>query len=457
MLKQTFYTLSEIAPKTPYSAEYLSLLARKGKLRAVKMDAAWMTTEDWVEEYQQSIAVTEPVSGVSAGGNYLSAAEAAEGTPYGSEYLALRIRQGKIRGEKINGRWHTRREWVEEYVAGISNPASNVRGLDTLDFGVRAAWKASAPLRRAAAADNARFYPTRLLAAGLTATIAFLFVAPPQVWAHWGVSASLAVTRSFDLGADGAARAARQLAANPRFTEPLSRVQAAARLGVMSLSLLNRTQHTASERLASRFGLDTAPRSGADAPFGGRDAFEQKGGPAAASVGAAAALGVGAGGQVAGAFGVRLLAPKTFSFSGALTRALALPGTSLKGAITFLNPNDLAVNLARLSGNAIEAGQSLAQLDLATGITQSVSQLSSRINAISILQPAGQYAVSLRGGVDAPGGRDADGQSVPAAEGVEAAPVFGPSRLGTSSDGTLMVGTLPLQAAANTFTNQNNP
>ena len=120
MLKQTFYTLSEIAPKTPYSAEYLSLLARRGKLRAVKMDAAWMTTKDWVDEYQQSIAVTEPVSGVSAVGGFLSVSEAAEGTPYGSEYLALRIRQGKLRGEKINGRWHTKREWIEEYVAGIS-------------------------------------------------------------------------------------------------------------------------------------------------------------------------------------------------------------------------------------------------------------------------------------------------------------------------------------------------
>src|SRR5690349_16705208 len=44
-------SLSEAAPFTPYSAEYLGLLARKGKLKAVKISRDWMTTKEIVEEY----------------------------------------------------------------------------------------------------------------------------------------------------------------------------------------------------------------------------------------------------------------------------------------------------------------------------------------------------------------------------------------------------------------------
>ena len=103
-------------------------------------------------------------------------------------------------------------------------------------------------------------FGTRILAATLTATIAFLFVAPPQVWAHWGVDASLAVTRSFDLAADGSLKLAASLAADSRLAEPLSQVRAAVRLAATSLSAVTGVQHAASEQLAARFGLDTEPR-----------------------------------------------------------------------------------------------------------------------------------------------------------------------------------------------------
>jgi len=44
-------SISFAAKKTPYSAEYLSLLARKGRLKAVKLSRDWLTTEDAVNEY----------------------------------------------------------------------------------------------------------------------------------------------------------------------------------------------------------------------------------------------------------------------------------------------------------------------------------------------------------------------------------------------------------------------
>lgn len=49
--KKKFKFLSEISKKTPYSAEYLNLLARNGKLEAHKQGRNWVTTVQAVEKY----------------------------------------------------------------------------------------------------------------------------------------------------------------------------------------------------------------------------------------------------------------------------------------------------------------------------------------------------------------------------------------------------------------------
>lgn len=49
--KQGYITLSEATKYCDYSLEYLSLLARKGKLPAVKLNRNWMTTREAIENY----------------------------------------------------------------------------------------------------------------------------------------------------------------------------------------------------------------------------------------------------------------------------------------------------------------------------------------------------------------------------------------------------------------------
>ncbi len=44
-------SMSQAATMTPYSAEYLSLLARKGRLDAVKINRDWLTTPKAVLSY----------------------------------------------------------------------------------------------------------------------------------------------------------------------------------------------------------------------------------------------------------------------------------------------------------------------------------------------------------------------------------------------------------------------
>ncbi len=51
--KEKHYSLSEVAKKVPYSAKYLNLLARQGKLEAHKQGRDWLTSKEAVERYRE--------------------------------------------------------------------------------------------------------------------------------------------------------------------------------------------------------------------------------------------------------------------------------------------------------------------------------------------------------------------------------------------------------------------
>jgi Fic family protein len=53
--KQGFINLKEASKYCEYSQEYLSLLARKGKLSAIKINKEWVTTREAIEEYVKEV------------------------------------------------------------------------------------------------------------------------------------------------------------------------------------------------------------------------------------------------------------------------------------------------------------------------------------------------------------------------------------------------------------------
>ena len=55
VLEDEWIRLAEAAESTPYSQEYLSLLARKGCLDAIKRGRIWYTTQRAVEAYRRSV------------------------------------------------------------------------------------------------------------------------------------------------------------------------------------------------------------------------------------------------------------------------------------------------------------------------------------------------------------------------------------------------------------------
>lgn len=52
--EQEFVPLRKLANKTPYSQKYLSLLARQGKIEAVKMNRLWHSTPKAIQDYTDS-------------------------------------------------------------------------------------------------------------------------------------------------------------------------------------------------------------------------------------------------------------------------------------------------------------------------------------------------------------------------------------------------------------------
>ena len=46
-----YISLQEATKYCPYSQDYLSLIARQGKLKAIKIGRNWVTTEEWIKEY----------------------------------------------------------------------------------------------------------------------------------------------------------------------------------------------------------------------------------------------------------------------------------------------------------------------------------------------------------------------------------------------------------------------
>jgi hypothetical protein len=54
-IDEEWILLREAAQDTPYSQEYLSLLARQGKLEAVKRGRLWYTTKKALADYLNSV------------------------------------------------------------------------------------------------------------------------------------------------------------------------------------------------------------------------------------------------------------------------------------------------------------------------------------------------------------------------------------------------------------------
>ncbi len=124
-----YVSLAEAASLTPYSQEYLSLLARRKKFQARKLGRSWYVTRHALEQYlaKQVRARVADASNYSSsfsvqnklyrGVEYISLAEAANSTPYSQEYLSLLARGKKFKARKMGRNWYVTRDALARYLA----------------------------------------------------------------------------------------------------------------------------------------------------------------------------------------------------------------------------------------------------------------------------------------------------------------------------------------------------
>ncbi|TAK59218.1 hypothetical protein EPO14_00140 [Patescibacteria group bacterium] len=120
----TWLSLSQAAKFSPYDSEYLSLLARRGKLVAKKIDGIWFTTRGALTAYvleseekqeKNKERLRNILSSNTSVDAWLPLSQVAKFSPYDSEYLSLLARKEKLTAKKVDGIWFTTRRALTEY------------------------------------------------------------------------------------------------------------------------------------------------------------------------------------------------------------------------------------------------------------------------------------------------------------------------------------------------------
>ncbi len=138
-IEQKYISLREAAKYSGcYSQDYLSLRARQGKLKALKLGRNWVTKKKWIDEYLEKTGrkkvkfkkrkiyqprekkeEIEEIEVRVLKEEPISLKEAAKYSGYSQDYLSLRARQGKLKALKLGRNWVTKKKWIDEYLEKV--------------------------------------------------------------------------------------------------------------------------------------------------------------------------------------------------------------------------------------------------------------------------------------------------------------------------------------------------
>ena len=92
----------------------MNLMARQGRLKAEKMGRNWFTTLQWLEDYKNRFNNRN-----SDSEKYIPLKEAARVYGCTQRHLSLVARQGKLRALRTGRNWVTTFKWLKEYVDSV--------------------------------------------------------------------------------------------------------------------------------------------------------------------------------------------------------------------------------------------------------------------------------------------------------------------------------------------------
>ena len=109
-----YITLSEASKISGISRDYLNVLIHREKLRAVKIGKNWLTTKAWLLECKMPNHI-----GQNQGSEYLSLFNAAKIANVSAGYLNVAVRRRKLQAVKLGRNWVTTNEWLNEYQKSV--------------------------------------------------------------------------------------------------------------------------------------------------------------------------------------------------------------------------------------------------------------------------------------------------------------------------------------------------
>ncbi len=119
--EKQYVSLSEASRYCDYSPEYLGVLIRRGRLKAERRGRQWVVALDDIQRYRA--LQPSPLALQTGDAQFVSLADASAGTPYSQEYLSLLARNGRIGAKKIGRNWFTTRAAVLQYIDAVGTDA----------------------------------------------------------------------------------------------------------------------------------------------------------------------------------------------------------------------------------------------------------------------------------------------------------------------------------------------
>jgi hypothetical protein len=144
---ENLISLNSAAELTPYSADYLNLLVRREKLPAQKIGRNWYTSQEAIRWYLRRQGKIVRVVKTKTPPTLIPLVEAAQLTPYSTDYLNLLVRRGKLPAKKIGRNWYTSQAAIGWYLARRRTGTRAVTLQETQEEEVRLGRQPSATLR----------------------------------------------------------------------------------------------------------------------------------------------------------------------------------------------------------------------------------------------------------------------------------------------------------------------
>jgi hypothetical protein len=354
--KDILVSLEEISKVISYPAYELFCLAEDKAFKTSKRRGAYYARLEDVNKYFENPKTEN---------GFVSLSDIANEAwvPYSAEYLSLRVRQGKLRGEKRGRNWCTRREWVREYLQTLSaKPNADILASESKkEFGSKTRNKKS---KKFFGKKAFNLTPTKIFTAGLCATL-LLVVAPPTAWAEWtGYVSKVFKIASAELSNRANILSDKVLGVGGKVEKISNKI-----VGVRQVA----EEHATKQIVKFSSSIELGEQEDYLAFGESQERKEEHG----------------------FVLGDSTIFEDTKSLLSDLRESFKMPSIDFSPVVSFLDPTSKTSIMARLSGKAIDVCSSVAGLNLFDRSRSRVTNLSLKMDFTRVLQPAGEYIIRI--------------------------------------------------------------